>query len=145
MAGSVVVSCKLPNGLILRVYGMVEHAEPVMGGGMRTVKRAVQLPGEVKINGCAAAMGKALPHDIRNGVGLTFGVDADLFNAWREQNKDSDFVKRELIYASAKPAEVEAQAKSNASVKSGFEPVDRNNLPEEFTRKGAKIESAFST
>lgn len=37
---SVTVGCKLPHGLTMRVFDMVETQEPVMGGGFRAVKVA---------------------------------------------------------------------------------------------------------
>lgn len=135
MAGLVTVACKIPNGLLLQVFQMEDAQEPVMGGGWKTVKRATRVGASVKLNGPAVAYGKPMPHDIRYGVGLTYGVDADFYNAWAEQNKGSDFIVKRLVYAHAKGSEVEAQSKDQVSIKSGLEAVDPQNLPDEFKRK----------
>ena len=135
MAGTVTVACKIPNGLVLQVFSMEDTQEPVMGGGWKTVKRAIRMGAPVKINGPAVAYGKPAPHDIRYGVGLTYGVDADFYNAWAEQNKSSDFIVKRLVYAHPKGTEIDAQSKDQISIKSGLEPIDPQNLPEEFKRK----------
>jgi hypothetical protein len=135
MAGTVTVACKVPNGLWMQVFQMEDAQEPVMGGGWKTVKRAVRAGQPVKINGPAVAYGKPAPHDIRFGVGLTYGVDADFYTAWAEQNKGSDFIVKRLVYAHAKTIEIDAQSKDQVSIKSGMEPIDPHNLPDEFKRK----------
>jgi hypothetical protein len=120
---------------------MEEHDEPMFGGGTKKVQRAVLASGTVKLNGCARFKGRDMPHDIRHGVGLTYGVDADFFAEWLKQNKDSDFVK--FVFAqSPKPGEIEAQAKDYRSLKTGLEPIDMNNLPQEFKGKVAPSTSA---
>jgi hypothetical protein len=131
------VACKIPTGLILQVYASEDFQEPVMGGGHKTSKRAYVDPRfkPVKLNGPARAIGKDVSHEIRNGVGLTHGVDADLFAAWLAQNKDADYVVKGLVFANLKPSEVDAQAKDHISLKSGMERIDPNNLPDEFKRK----------
>lgn len=141
MPGTVTVGCKIPNGLVLRVFRMEDHDEPMFGGGTKTVKRAVAEPATVRLNGWARYKGQDLPYEVRHGAGLTYGVDADLFAKWLEQNKDSDLVRNGLVFAQApKPGEVQAQAKDHRSLKSGLEPIDPGNLPAEFTGK-AKIET----
>jgi hypothetical protein len=144
---TVTVACKIPCGLILQVYASEDWQEAVMGGGHRTAKRAFVNPKfkPVKINGPARAIGKDLPHEIRNGVGLTHGVDADLFAAWLEQNKDSDFVVKGMVFANVKPSEVDAVAKDHITLKSGLERIDPNNLPDEFRRGSNKITTADVT
>lgn len=145
MPGTCTVGCRLPNGLILRLYTMVEHDEPLIGGnGHKTVKRAQPLfqdgkPKEIKLNGSARFVGKEMPHDIRNGAGLTFGVDADFFAKWMADNKDSEIVKNGLVFAQTKAGEIEAQAKDHRQQVTGLEPLDPRNMPAEF--KG-KIETA---
>ncbi len=139
MPGTVTVGCKLPNGLYIQAFTMESHQEAVMGGGWKEINRAVAKGERIKLNGCARFAGKDAPHEIRNGVGLTFGVDADLFAAWLEQNKDNEIVKNGLVFAQAKTGEINAQAKDHRTLKSGLEPLDPKNLPAEF--KG-KIETA---
>ena len=147
MPGTVTVACKLPTGLVMQLYQMQDVDEPLMAGGYRTVKRAFPetKPGfsqSVKLNGSARRVGRDSPHEIRNGVGLTFGVDADFFNEWMKRNADADFVRKGLIFAQTKTTEVDAQARDQQSLKTGMEPIDPKNLPAEFKNK---IETAPKT
>jgi len=143
MPGTVTVACRIPNGLMLQVFNMVDHDEPVFGGGVRVVKRAVQVGDRVKINGPARYVGRELPHDIKGGFGLTYGVDADLFARWMEQNKDAPYVINGLVFAqpSGKPGDMESQIRSHRKQTSGMEPLDLNNLPAEFQKKIATADA----
>lgn len=135
MAGTLTVACKIPTGLVIQVYVSEEWDEPVMGGGTRRAKRAVKRGDPIKLNGPAKFFNKAPLHDIRNGVGLTYGVDADTFNEWVKQNADSDFIKKRMVFAHAKTPEVDAQAKDLRTEKSGMERMNPKDLPAEFRRK----------
>lgn len=138
MPGTLTVGCKIPSGLVLQVYEMADHDEPVMGGGVKVIKRAKQIGPSVKLNGCARRLGYDTPHDIRGGVGLTYGVDADFFAKWLEQNKDEPYVTKGQVFAQPtekNPREIGAQIKDHRSLKSGMEPLDPNNLPPEFKGK----------
>ena len=139
MPGTITVGCKLPGGLQMQTYASMEIMEPVQGGPARPVKQAFVAKGPVKINGPALRFGQIPDYLIREGAALTFGVDADLVAQWFEQNKDSDIVKRGLIFTSGKQADVEAWARDHRSEKTGFEPVDPHNLPDEFRRNGRPI------
>src|SRR4051812_37597048 len=142
MPGTLTIACKIPNGLILQTFAMEDHDEPVFGGGFRTVKRAVKTHhAPVKLNGPARFAGKDLPHDIKGGYGLTYNVDADFFAEWIRQNKDEPYVKNGMIFAqpSGKTADIDSQIKENLKRKSGMEPLNPSDLPEEF--KG-KVETA---
>jgi hypothetical protein len=148
MAGeTLTVACRVPNGLVLQVFGSEDWQEPLMGGGYKPVQRAFVRHdmGRVTLNGPARKIGADTPYEIRHGVGLTHGVDAALFNAWLEQNKDSDIVKKGLVFASPKPRDVVAQAKERRGEKSGMEPIDPNNLPPEFQRRTSRITTADVT
>ncbi|WP_199085954.1 hypothetical protein [Bosea sp. ASV33] len=123
MAGeAVTVACKIPNGLHLRVFKMADTAEPVMGGGQRTVKRAQQDGETIFVRGPAVPFGQALINGVA-GYALTSGVPAEFWAAWKEQNKDHDAVKNGLIFGSPKTDEVHGVAKECESVRSGLEPL----------------------
>lgn len=138
MPGTVTVGCKVPTGLKLQMYRMEDYSEPVMSGGTRTVKRAVPTGTPVILNGNARFIGKDTPREIRNGAGLTYGVDADFFAAWLVAHKDSDVVRNGLVFAQAKPGETVAQAKDHIPLKSGLEPIDPKNVGPEFKGKNGK-------
>lgn len=128
MSNTVTVACKVSNGLLLRLFRMVEDVELVLGGGTRKVKRAEQVGDVVKIHGPGAALfGKNPSYSIVAGYALTPNVDAEFFAEWLKQNKDHDAVKANLIFAYDKPADVEACAKEHEAQRSGLEPIDPDN------------------
>ena len=120
---TVTVACKVPNGLILRLFNMAEHDEPVMGGGTKTVKKAVQTGEQVTVAGPATPFGVAPRYPIIGGYAMTPNVDADFFTAWLKQNADHDVVKKKLIFASEKVDSVAAKANDHESVLSGLQPL----------------------
>ena len=126
---SVTVGCKLPHGLTMRVFDMVETQEPVMGGGFRAVKVAQERPQRVTLNGFSNAQNRAPNSPIVEGFALTHGVDAEFWSAWKAQNADSDVVKNGLIFAHEKSVNTEAEAKDKKTLRSGLERLDPNKLP----------------
>ena len=135
MPGTMTVACKIPNGLILRVFVPETYSVPVMAGGVKEVTRSRPTEWAQKINGPARKLGQDTAHTIIHGAGLTHGVDADLFALWLEQNKRSDYVLKGLVFGHEKANNTIAQAQEHRDEKSGMEPVDPNNLPPEFKRK----------
>lgn len=131
MPGTVSIACKLPSGLQLCIYNMEDTSEPVMGGGWKTVKRAIEI-GRVTIRGAARR-----PFDdprILGGYAITENVDADVWEKWLKDNEGCDLVKKGLIFAAPKLADVQAHARAGRDVRNGFEEIDPENLPPEFKR-----------
>ena len=93
---TVIVGCKLPNGLIIEVGGQ-----------------------SVELNGANAS-------NIIGGHGITYDVDADLFNAWMEAHQDRDMVKNGFVFAHDKAADTKAEAAEKADNATGLEAVDPN-------------------
>ncbi len=91
---TVIVSCKLSNGIYLEV------------GENR-----------VLINGFSRGICD------ENGFGLTSGVDKDMWDAWLTENKDRDLVKNGLIFAHEKQSSAKAESKEKADLKSKTEPM----------------------
>lgn len=129
MPGTVTVACKLPNGIFLRVFDMVETQEPVMGGGYRTVKMAREKGQRVRLNGFSHAQNRAPNSPIREGFALTYGVDKDLWDLWKSQNADTDMVKNGLVFAHEKDANTLAEIREKKDTRSGLERLDPNKLP----------------
>lgn len=128
MAGeTVTVACKIPNGLQLRVFKMVDSPEPV-AGGTRTVKRAQQDGDAISVRGPAMPFGQALQNGV-GGYALTSGISAEFWAKWLEQNKDHDAVKNGLIFGSSKGDEVHGWAKEGEAVRSGLEPLSQKDDP----------------
>lgn len=140
---TVTVGCKLPHGLQLRLFKMVEFVEPVLGGGTRTGKRAEMVGSVVKINGYAAPFGERPQNQVVGGLtgyALTFGVDREFFEEYLRQNRDSDVVKNGLLFAADGEQRARDIAKERRGVKNGLEPLDPNNLPRVSRR--LKVETA---
>ena len=131
MAGTVTVGSKLPYGYRMSVYRMEDWHEPVMGGGTRTIKRAVK-PRHIEIKGTGRRVDD--PRMI-GGYAITEGVDADFWAAWLADHADDSLVTSGIIFAHAKAADVEAAARAGRSVVTGLEPINPDSLPPEFKRK----------
>ncbi|EME2032429.1 hypothetical protein VWS47_004274 [Cronobacter sakazakii] len=91
MAETIVVGCKLPNGLVVEQEGYT-----------------------VTLNGANSS-------NVVGDYGLTEGVDKDAFEKWLEVHKNQPYVKNELVFAQAKANSAQSKATENASVKSGLE------------------------
>ena len=142
MPGVVTVACKLPNGIVLQLQEEYARDENVMGaikpvkyhrfGGKKVVLKGAAFPADRGPIGTTIAGGFALTH----------GVDADFFEKWMKQNADNDAVQKGLVFAAAKPAEAESQAKEFKDELSGFEPVNPSKMPAEFAKRIATAEVA---
>lgn len=134
MATTVSVACKMPSGLILRLFRMEDYSEPVMGGGTRTSQRAVQVDEPVRIHGVAVPFGRFPRTPIIGGYAITPNVDAEFFAEWLKQNAEHDVVKNNLIFTHDKPDFVEKRARDNEKRLSGLEPLNP-----EMTARGNKM------
>lgn len=140
MPGQVTVAAKLPHGLVMRIFEMVETQEPVMGGGFRAIKVARERPERVTLNGFAHAQNKAPNAPQIEGFAMTHSVDKDFWDAWLAQNNTSDIVKNGLIFAHEKTGNTEANAKNNKDVRSGLERLEPTKLPRGLeTRNSATV------
>jgi hypothetical protein len=105
MAESVIVGCKLPNGLLLQV-------------GEQTIR----INGNARYN---------MPHpkrpvlntDIAEGDGLTM-VDKGFWDKWYADHKDYGPVKSGHVYASVGRENAVAKAKDTKENTTGLEPLD---------------------
>lgn len=130
MAGPLVtVACKMPNGLLLRLFRWEEFDEPVMGGGSKTVRRAIETGERITLNGYAVPFGEIPEQQIAGGYGITHNVPADFWAEWLKQNGESDLVKNNIVFAHAKSADTVSQAREYKKQRSGLEPIDPNKLP----------------
>ena len=133
MAGKVSVATKLPHGLRLRVFNMIERDEPVMGGGMRTVRIAEQRAETAVVHGWAHSQ-NAAPHCTiiglpnNEGYAITDNIDKDLWDLWLRQNKDSMMVKNGLIFANEKSDHTLGKAKDGINIASGLGRIDPSKM-----------------
>lgn len=120
----VIIACKIPNGLRLRIFKMVDDREP-SPTGYRDIKRAEPVGDDVLIKGTAYKLvpGNFPKHRIIFGYALTEGVDRHFWETWLEQNKDSMMVKNKAIFACTSLDDAEAEAKENEKRFLGLEPM----------------------
>lgn len=123
MPGTVTVGCKVPNGIIIRAFKLEPRQELLQGGGTRDIKVAVSHGAPIKING-PGRIDRIVRGPESSGYALTHNVDADIWDAWREANKDGELVRNELVIAHMKQTEVSAVARANDTRKTGLEPMD---------------------
>lgn len=119
-AKTVTVCCKYPSGILLRVFQNIDVPVPVPGGGIRSEKQAQQVGPAVKINGPGAPVNRSSPHEIAGGYAMTFGVDADFFERWLDQNRDSDLVKNRLIFVAPSREDARAISEEHADVQTNI-------------------------
>jgi hypothetical protein len=122
------VACKLPNGLLLRLFLMVPRSEATPTGSRNTIV-SEQIGPTVRLNGFARAWGVIPDYPIIGGYAITKNVPKEFFDTWLEQNKHAPFVKNKLVWAYEQLDKVEGQAKEWKDTKSGLEPLDPNKLP----------------
>lgn len=142
---TVTVACKLPSGLQLRIFDMVTIQEPVLGGGVRDVKKAEQRGQMVRIQGYNKPTPKksgGLPVGAPE-YALTHNVPKEFWDIWLEQHKDTKIVRERLIFAALKPENTKALERENERRTSGFEALDPDNLPKglDIRAKGISVES----
>lgn len=111
---TVFVGCKLPNGLHL------DSADADATPGVAPDEK-----NRVTLNGTNSLYVNGILLPTSTGYGIT-EVDSDFFNDWMARHKDFPPVKNGLIFAMSNEADANKEAKSRASVKSGFEGVDPN-------------------
>jgi hypothetical protein len=150
-ATHVTVACKLPAGLVLRLYNMVPSEEPVLGGGVRktTIAEYDAAAGEYRLKGYAAPHGERPDARIIGGMtgfALTPGIARDFGERWLKANADLPAVKNGLIFASDKEDHVVGLSKDQKGLSNGLEPIDPKNPPrvsrtfkvEKFTKDDEK-------
>ena len=130
---TVCIACKMPAGLILRGFRKVTKNELVMGGGVRDVVEFVPNGEQFVVKGYAAPMGQRPEAQVVGGgfIGhaLTHGVPRKLWDEWLDANKDSEMVKRGLIFAADGEHNARDKARDVEKEKNGLEPLDPKNLP----------------
>jgi hypothetical protein len=129
MTDTVWVACKMPHGLILRLHHFETVHEPVMGGGTREVKVARQHGAVVRIKGNRMPYGIIPEHRIVDGFAITENVPKKFWDEWLSQNQELLAVKNRLVFAFDTLGDTVDEAKKMASLKSGLEPLDPDNLP----------------
>lgn len=140
---TVTIGCKWPNGLVMRLYDMVD-VETTVNGIVMKEKKAFLREGakEFVLNGFSVDLGKLaggiMPeHSIVGGFGLTFGIPRDFAEEWFTQNAKADVVRRGLIFMEGSEQSARAHAREFAGLQCGIQPIDPNDpAPRAGLRKG---------
>ena len=127
--GTVTVACKLPNGVFLQLFDMVDGRE-MTPQGSRTTKVARKRGEAIKLNGTALKFGQIPDFTMAHGYALT-QVPADYWEEWCSQNSDSDLLANRIIFAHECVNGVSGMAKEakTTKIKSGMEPIDPKAPP----------------
>jgi hypothetical protein len=139
---TVAVACKLPGGLLLRIFAPFEYEDPQRDGSTKTVKSWRPIPGEqfaLKGTWVATAgqayqkTNSAVAELLPGGYAITYGVPRAIWDRWYEQNRNTPLVQKRIVFAasSLQQATVDAKTEESRKVKSGLEPVD----PEDPARR----------
>jgi hypothetical protein len=133
---TVCVACKLPGGVLLRVFEPYTRMDPQQDGTAKPVKEWRAIPDlkfSVKGPWVASAGQAFMPQNsavaqlLPGGFAITYGVPKDLWDRWLDQNKETNLVRKGIIFAAPSMMAATEEAKKARDVKSGLEPVDPNN------------------
>jgi hypothetical protein len=144
MSATCTVACKVPNGIIMRIYEMIEAIEPSPMGG-RTIKQARQVGKDIRIKGATTPTPNTMQfNQLMHGYGITQGVPKDVWEKWLEQHKDADIVINKLIFAYEDSNQTfnRASKQRKEGVRSGLEPLDPFNLPKGISMRNMNVDTA---
>lgn len=123
------VYCKMPHGLRLRNFKMIDQRIVGPGGTSQTIQVAEPVGEYILIYGNAVEIGKIPRCRIVMGYAVTEGVDKESWDAWLKDNEKSAMVTRGLIFAHADLAYGDDKAKDQKDFRSGLEPFERERDP----------------
>lgn len=130
---TVVVACKMPNGIVIRAFEKVEEVEATPTGH-RNYHIVKGIPGtEFKCDGPAsiahqpANIVDMLGRNFPGNFALTAGCPADVWRNWLHWNQGTPLVTEGLIFALPDAGDAAQEAKSRASIRSGLEPINPEN------------------
>lgn len=128
-ATTVTVACKIPAGIDMQLCKKVVYWQDTPTGAVQR-DRFDRFGQIYSVRGPAYPVGQppegfpAAPQ-IVGGYALTPGIPADFWDAWAEQNARSSFVVEKMVFAhSSRTDHAEGQARDNADLKSGLEPLN---------------------
>ena len=128
---TVVIACKIPQGITISRYVWDEIAEPSASGISRQVKISRELEGsEFVIRGPNASLPSMSPAGIyptlvnSGGYALTPGVPGDLWDAWYEANRNSDIVRRRLVFCASDENRARDEGREMQDARTGLEPLE---------------------
>jgi hypothetical protein len=131
---TVTVACKLPHGVVLRLFDVVPRQETRNDGTTTMTTVAVEREEtRVVIKGTMSLLGKEPRMPTVFDFAITPGVPRRIWEEWLSQMAGSDMVKNRLIFASETSARASDEAKEYVTHRTGLEPVDQAN-PQKHVR-----------
>jgi len=128
---TVTVCCKLPSGLVLELD---ELRREVPAGGSKEIDVWRPTGKTVRICGSNASHpDSSFPGRVIGGYGLT-EVPEDFWDAWLAQHKGYPPLLNGSLFAQPTPDRATSQAKDQAKVKTGMEPMDPDRPAPGVTR-----------
>ena len=130
----VTVCCKLPNGIELRVFDVMEQRE-VTSAGVMVTKIGVQRGRSYFVAGPAHETNKPAGVPIFGGYALTRGIPAAFWDLYCEQNKGAPFLAggehgdQPLLFAASRPKYAADRARDLKGTRSGMEPLNVKSDP----------------
>jgi hypothetical protein len=137
---SMVVCCKIPNGLQLQLQTQqprfLSNRDSSGAEKIEKVNFWVKSGRVYYVHGPAypVAPPKGYPKQPMNegGYALTPGIPVEFWNTWLEQNELADYVLSDMIYAEPSLEDAIARSRENEKTLSGMEPlstdVDKNGM-----------------
>ena len=128
---TVYVACKLPHGLILRIFKQTTVEKPVVGDAtrVRDESRAQIMASPIKIKGYCVPNGKVQLPSMPASYAVTPNVDEEFIRTWFEQNKDTPLVTGKFVMFHAKEDSLRSMIRENEKRRNGFEPLNPEKLP----------------
>lgn len=132
-AGTVTVACKFPSGLALQLGKKEVWIEETPGGPRERVRfnrvgRLYDVRGPAYPVGTPPVGFHSSPQ-IVGGYALTPGIPADFWDEWLAQNAQNSLVVNKTIFAHSRQDHVIGQAREQAGIRTGFEPLTPDNDP----------------
>lgn len=128
MTATVIVACKIPQGMRCRLHEKKRITEVSLGGS-REVDQYFATDQEFTVHGPAHAQNEGPRYLTVAGYAITRGVDKSLWDAWYEQNLELDAVQRNLIFAYESADKTKDAAKEGRKLKTGLERINPHELP----------------
>lgn len=122
------VACKVPMGLILRVYRKQMMPHKTTDGAIRDVPEFHQFGKEYMVYGPSHPQNMGPHCAIIGDYAITPGIPKEVWDLWSAQHRDDMMVINRMIFAYSSN-KIAGAAKEHAELKSGLERLDSKQLP----------------
>lgn len=120
---TVVIACKIPNGLVMRLNRPTESRIPVLGRPGEFIIDRIARP-DLNTQFTLAGPYRGDVVTTVGGYALTTGIPRAFAEEWFKQNEEASFVTTKCVYMQDTEQRARDQAKEQAAVRSGYERMD---------------------